>query len=132
MKSLKLLLATLILGSSSLALAEPIVRDHRTPSQSDYGYYDDDRYDGRQLQQDSRINQFRFRRIAPITLANNLELDLRNPAYLQLGNGIKRLRFDADEGRAFIHSVVLVYSNGAMQTIDVRNRVTSRSMPLTI
>ena len=136
MKSLKLLLATLILGSSSLALAEPLVRDHRTPAQHDYSYYDNDRvdhrYDGRQLQPDSRIERFRFRRIAPVTLASNLELDMRHPAYLQLGNGIKRLRFDADEGRAFIHSVVLVYSNGATQTIDVRNKVTNRSMPLTI
>jgi hypothetical protein len=132
MKSLKLLLATLILGSSSLALAKPIVRDHREQRPLPSYYEDNAVVRDHRLEQDSRLNHFRIRRVAPITLASNLELDLRNPAYLQLGNGIKRLRFDADEGRAFIHSVVLVYSNGAMQTIDVRNRVTSRSAPLTI
>jgi hypothetical protein len=45
---------------------------------------------------------------------------------------MRRLRFDADEGHAYIHSIILTYSNGAQQTIDVRQRVTSRSMPLTV
>jgi hypothetical protein len=70
--------------------------------------------------------------MGPITLATDLEVDLRPPAYLQLGNGIRQLRFDADEGHAYVHSIVLVYANGAMQTVDVRQRVTSRSAPLTL
>jgi hypothetical protein len=132
MKSLKVLITTLILGSSTLALAEPVVRDHRS---HDFAYdntrYDDARYDDRQLQRDPRLERIRFRRVAPVTLATNMEVTLRRPAFLQL-NGMRRIRFDADEGHAYIHSIILTFSNGAQQTIDVRQRVTSRSMPLTV
>jgi len=110
MKSLKILITTLILGSSTLALAQP----------------NDFRYEGRRFDE-----HFRSRRIAPVTLANNMEVSLRRPAFIQL-SGMRRLRFDADEGHAYIHSVILTFSNGAQQTIDVRQRVTSRSMPLTV
>lgn len=113
MKSLKILVTTLILGTSSLALAQPIIRDHRR-ADSDY-----------------RFEARRFRRIAPVTLATNMEVTLRRPAFVSL-NGMTKLRFDADEGHAYIHSIVLRFSNGAQQTIDVRKRVTSRSMPLTV
>ena len=103
MKSLKILITTVILGTSSLALAQPFERDHRE-----------------------------HHRIAAITLANNLEIGMRQPAYLSLNGSVQRLRFDADEGHAYIHSIVLVYANGSTRTMDVRQRVTSRSMPLTI
>jgi hypothetical protein len=123
MKSLKILVTTLILGTSSLALAQPIVRDHRL----------EDRYDDRRIESDSRVERFRFHRMrtAPVTLAQNMEVTLRRPAFLSL-NGVTKLRFDADEGHAYIHSIILTFSNGAQQTVDVRQRVTSRSMPLTV
>ena len=137
MKSLKILVTTLILGTSSLALAEPIVRDHRSDDRFDDRYYDnnryDDRFDGRRIESDQRVERFRFRRMrtAPVMLAQNMEVSLRRPAFLSL-NGMTKLRFDADEGHAYIHSIILTFSNGAQQTIDIRQRVTSRSMPLTI
>jgi hypothetical protein len=131
MKSLKILVTTLILGTSSLALAQPIVRDHRSDDRFDNR--NDDRFEGRRIESDSRVESFRFRRMrtAPVTLAQNMEVTLRRPAFLSL-NGMTKLRFDADEGHAYIHSVILTFSNGAQQTIDVRQRVTSRSMPLTV
>lgn len=135
MKSLKILVTTLILGTSSLALAEPIVRDHRSEDRFDnrYDNRNDDRFEGRSVESDVRAERFRMRRMrnAPVTLAQNMEVTLRRPAFISL-NGMSKLRFDADEGHAYIHSVILTYSNGAQQTIDVRQRVTSRSMPLTI
>jgi hypothetical protein len=135
MKSLKILVTTLILGTSSLALAEPIVRDHRSDDRYDNRYDSryDDRFQGRRIEQDSRVEQFRFRRMrtAPVTLAENMEVTLRRPAFISL-NAMTKLRFDADEGHAYIHSIILTFSNGAQQTIDVRQRVTSRSMPLTV
>lgn len=133
MKSLKVLIATLILGSSSLALAEPIVRDHRSDRFDDQRFDDrsDDRYEARRIEPDMRVDRFRFRRMAPVTLASNMEVSLRRPTFINL-NGMRRLRFDADEGHAYIHSIILTFSNGAQQTIDIRQRVTSRSMPLTV
>jgi hypothetical protein len=135
MKSLKILVTTLILGTSSLALAEPIVRDHRSDDRFDERYDSryDDRFDGRRIESDQRVERFRFRRMrtAPVTLAENMEVTLRRPAFISL-NGMTKLRFDADEGHAYIHSIILTFSNGAQQTIDVRQRVTSRSMPLTV
>lgn len=136
MKSLKVLIATLILGSSSLALAQPVVRDHRSDSRFDDRFDDRDRYDDRtdnrnDNRQFDRGDRFRMRRMAPVTLASNIEVSLRRPAFINL-SGMRRLRFDADEGHAYIHSVILTFSNGAQQTIDVRQRVTSRSMPLTV
>ncbi|HTL37766.1 MAG TPA: hypothetical protein VL326_31760 [Kofleriaceae bacterium] len=133
MKSLKVLIATLILGSSTLALAEPMVRDHRSDSRFDERFDDRDRYDDRT---DNRTDPWsrdhlRMRRMAPVTLASNMEVSLRRPVFVNL-SGMRRLRFDADEGHAYIHSIILTYSNGAQQTIDVRQRVTSRSMPLTV
>jgi hypothetical protein len=144
MKSLKVLITTLVLGSSSLALAQPVIRDHRSDSRIEdrgdrFGDRSDGRLDGRSDRRfdgrfDSRFDgRSRFHRnTGPVVLANNLEVDLRRPAYLRLGNDIQRLRFDSDEGHAYIHSLVLVYSNGARRTIDVRQRVTSRSAPLTL
>jgi hypothetical protein len=60
-----------------------------------------------------------------------MEVSLRRPAFISL-SGMERLRFDSDEGHAYIHSIILTYANGGQRTIDIRQRVTSRSMPLTI
>lgn len=68
----------------------------------------------------------------PIKLADNLELGMRCPAFLSLSGGIQHLRLDADEGHAFIDSVILMFADGRSQTISVRQRVTSRSQPLTL
>ena len=141
MKSLNVLITTLVLGSSSLALAEPIVRDHRSDdryedrSDDRFGdrFGDRDRFQDRHLDRDERMERFHRNRMMPVRLADDLEVNMREPAFIQLGQGgIRQLRFDSDEGHAYIHSIVLVFSNGAQQSLDIRQRVTSRSMPLTI
>jgi hypothetical protein len=148
MKSLNTLLATLIIGSSSLAFAEPVVRDHRDFAGGTYDtvdHYNDHRWtDDRdhRPQDDDRFDRrgdydgyrMRFRRM-PVSLAQNLQLDMRNPAYISLdqrGGGIRRLRIDADEGRAFIDSVILRFADGSYQPISVRQRISGRSQPLTL
>ena len=114
MKMLKALVATAILGSSTLAAAQPVFRDHRYEDRDDYS------------------QQFRERRRGPIMLAQNLELDRRQPAFIRLDGRTSQLRFDADDGRVFIDSVVMTFANGQSQTISIRQRLNDRSQPLTI
>src|ERR1043165_1971767 len=107
MKSLKVLIATLILGSASLAFADPIVRDHRS----------DSRFDERRSDRfEQRLEARRFHRNQPVALASNMEINLRRGTFLSL-DAMQRLRFDSDEGHAYIHSIVLTYSNGAQRTL---------------
>jgi hypothetical protein len=122
MKMLKALVATAILGSSTLAVAQPVFRDHR------YEDRDENRYEDR----DGYSQQFRERRRGPVMLAQNLELDRRQPAFIRLDGRTSQLRFDADDGRVFIDSVVMTFANGQTQTISIRQRLNDRSQPLTI
>jgi hypothetical protein len=65
-------------------------------------------------------------------LAQNLELDRRQPAFIRLDGRTSQLRFDADDGRVFIDSVVMTFANGRTQTLSIRQRLNDRSRPLTI
>jgi hypothetical protein len=114
MKTLKALVATAILGSSTLAAAQPAFRDHR--------------YDNR----DEYSQRYRERRTGPIMLAQNLELDRRQPAFIRLDGRTSQLRFDADDGRVFIDSIVMTFANGQTQTLSIRQRLNDRTQPLTI
>lgn len=111
MKTLKALVATAILASSTLAAAQPAFRDHR---------YDD-----------HSSQRYRERR-GPIMLAQNLELDRRQPAFIRLDGRTSQLRFDADDGRVFIDSVVMRFADGRTQTVSIRQRLNDRSRPVTI
>jgi hypothetical protein len=111
MKTLKALVATAILGSSTLAVAQPMFRDHRYEDQSSQRYRE---------------------RRGPVMLAQNLELDRRQPAFIRLDGRTSQLRFDADDGRVFIDRVVMTFANGQSQTISLRQRLNDRSRPLTI
>jgi hypothetical protein len=126
MKMLKALIATAILGTSTLAVAEPLVRDHR-----DFGnsYYDDYRAPNTDRQS---FQRFRQQRRGPIMLAQNLELDRRQPAYVALDGRVSQLRFDADDGRVFIDSVIVMFDDGRSQTLDIKRRLNDRSQPLTL
>ena len=119
MKTLKALVATAILGSSTLAVAQPALRDHRE--------FNDDRYSDR-YENDHRFRQRR----GPVMLAQNLELDRRQPAFVRLDGRTAQLRFDADDGRVFIDSVVMTFADGRSQTMSIRQRLSDRSQPLTI
>jgi hypothetical protein len=111
MKTLKALVATAILASSTLAAAQPAFRDHRYEDQSSQRYRE---------------------RRGPVMLAQNLELDRRQPAFIRLDGRTSQLRFDADDGRVFIDRVVMTFANGQSQTISLRQRLNDRSRPLTI
>lgn len=131
MKMLKALVATAILGSSTLAAAQPVLRDHREfddRSGYDAQYNNDGRYDVDR----GEAQRFRERHRGPVMLARNLELDRRQPAFIRLDGRMSQLRLDADDGRVFIDSIVMTYADGQTQTISVRQRLNDRSQPLTI
>ena len=92
MKMLKALIATAILGTSTLAVAQPMLRDHR--DHSDTTYYTPN---GGGYERDRDVAQrFRQRR-GPVMLAQNLALDRRHPAFVQLDGRVSQIRFDADD-----------------------------------
>jgi hypothetical protein len=150
---MKALLALAILTTSSVALAQPMVRDHREPiagsaivsgsvtihpvdqrstltyaptTSYDHDHYDDsyDRYDDRP----------RFRR--GIVLASNATFvhdhhdHSVKPMYIALDRArdFTRLRLTRDNGRAFIDRVVVMYPNGRSRTITV-NQTLSAELP---
>lgn len=119
MKTLKALVATVILGSSTLAAAQPIMRGY-----DNSGRYDVDRGDAFRFRQQHRRGQ--------IMLAQNLELDRHRPAFVRLDGRTSQLRFDADDGRVIIDSIVMTFADGRSQTMTVRQRLSDRSQPLTI
>jgi hypothetical protein len=126
MKMLKALIATAILGTSTLAVAEPLVRDHR-----DFGNSYSDDYRAPRTDRQS-FQRFRQQRRGPIMLAQNLELDRRQPAYVALDGRVSQLRFDADDGRVFIDSVIVMFDDGRSQTLTINRRLNDRSQPLTL
>jgi hypothetical protein len=142
--SIKALLVTAILGSSTVALAQPVVRDHRDDSSYDNDYdrrvdesyrdrdqsYDD-RYD------DHRGDRSRFRR-RPVVLAQNVVLSSgrdQEPAFVQLDNrlrGISRLQLRLEEGRAYVDSVFVLFDDGHRESIAVDQMISPREPMLNI
>lgn len=119
MRSLKAIITTLILGSSTMAVAQPAIRDHRAPS----SYYNG-RHDGR--------------RMRPVTLASNRSLTAHERGELisldtRFGRGFQRVRIDGDlNGRTFIDSVVLRFANGRTRSVPVRQTLSRRNPSITI
>lgn len=154
---MKAIITLLIVGTSSLAAANPTsVRDHRTnlavPAQvltqapgyePQLRYRDrfdhDDRFDGNnRWYRDGRADRMRWRR--PVLLAQNVQLirrynrdhrPLRIDLDARVGN-LQKLRLDRDRGRMFIDSVVLVYADGHRQTVAVRRTLSARDPSIVI
>lgn len=127
--TLKAILASLILGSSSIALASPaapgvtvssvsygntVVRDHRFESppfaQPATYYRDRNQFNGRWMPPVSR----------PVTLAAGLRLAPNSQTEIKVGGQagtFTTLKLEATGGRSFIRQVYIMFENGQEQII---------------
>jgi hypothetical protein len=135
MKSLKAIITTLILGSSTVALAQPAARDHRDFSAGYYG--NASYYNGRDRDRDGIPDrrEMRWHRMRPQTLASNL--DLSRPQFLPLASrGVtlyNRIRLDGDlNGRTYIDSVMLRFDDGHTQIVSVKQMLSRRNPTIEI
>lgn len=126
---LKALITTLLLGSSSVALADTQIRDHRThtatatvvapaPVVTKPNIVVTNRLDGRV---DGRWNIVRRQPLTYVTLANNLALDGRALIRLQpMKRQFSKLELRAEgNGRTVVDKVIVHFANGRSQTIDL-------------
>jgi hypothetical protein len=120
MKKLAILVTSLVLGASSVALATPSatsayapsdIRDHRNPG---YG-------------------RWTPRPIAWSTLSSHSSLSARGRAVIDVSSRQRftKLQLDAN-GSMFVDKVMIVFGNGQTQTVNLDARLMSRSAPLTI
>ena len=131
---MKALITLILVGTSSVAFARPILVDHRdnnmtfAPPAPDRQYYPQD------------YNQpLRFR-LRPVTLAHHVSMmRQRNrdhrPLLIDIDSRmgtLKRLRFDRIEGRMHIEAIVVVLANGRTQTFEVNQVMSARDPSLTI
>lgn len=136
---LKALITTLILGSSSVALADTQIRDHRTPTHTiatttvvapapvvtKPTLVVTNRLDGRV---DGRWNIVRRRQpLTYVSLANNLALDGRaNIALKPTKRQFSKLELRAEgNGRTRV-KVIVFFGNGRTQTIDLDAKLHSK------
>lgn len=140
--SLKAIIATLVLGSSSVALASPAfgptagptVRDHRTqiapvPAATVVAQAD--------IRADIRWGRPRIRPMpvtyAPVTLADNLQLEGR--AFIKLApttRQFSKLELRTEQGRTSLDKVVIVFGNGRAQTINLDAKLSRKNPTLAI
>lgn len=114
---LKAAITTLLLGSASVAAADPV------------GSFYGDRVESR-FDHDSVDRRFGSNR-RPVLLADNVMLETRGrPQFIALDarQNIRRLRLDLQQGRAFVNSIHVVFDDGHRETIAV-NRMLSRRDP---
>jgi hypothetical protein len=118
MKSLQAIITTLILGSSTMAVAQPALRDHR---------------ESVAYREDARLHRTRS-----VTLASNMSLSARGRgAFVSLdtrfGSGFSRVRLDGDlNGRTFIDTVVLRFADGRTRAVSVRQVLSRRNPSITL
>ena len=138
--SLTKLVTLLILGTSSVALARPIVVDHRDDTMQFAPPPAQVRPDdNRQIYPQDYNRPMRFR-LRPVTLAHSVTLmrqrnrDQR-PLLIDVDSRtgtFKTLRLDRIEGRAFIDDIVVVLANGRSVTYNVNQQMSFRSPSITI
>ncbi|HEY5927006.1 MAG TPA: hypothetical protein VIV11_35205 [Kofleriaceae bacterium] len=118
---IKAILTTLLLGASSVAMAQPYPPHDYHPNQT----YSPDTGEWRA---DSRRGRFWRRQFV---LANDLTLVAdRQASFIRIDPRARvgRLRLELESGRAFIDSVFVTYADGRQQTVVVR-RMISPGMP---
>lgn len=154
--SLKTIITTLILASSSVALAQPMVRDHRDTDtitisgglQASAGLsatasyapgFVDSRYDGRH--DHSRWNAGYWRRHADrfsreVMLAPAAQMSLTNDgnAWHAIDTKLRvmSLQLDGLGGTQYINYLVLHLADGTDQTVSVRRQLDARHQKLTV
>jgi len=155
---MKTMFALLILGSSSVALARPITQDDYRDTYQDHrdDTYRDHRDDDQPFVRDHRddqiapapVQQYQLRPVdearwqrfnRPIVLANDVNLmRQRNRDHRPLRIDIDarmrltKLRLDREEGRAYIDSAVITFSDGHQQTVELHQMLSARSPSLLI
>jgi hypothetical protein len=126
---MKALLTLLILGTSSVALAQPAPPpsyDHRYDQTYERSY-------DRQARWDDRFDRGRFR--APIMLAPSVTISGRwnqqlAPTLVEFKNqrvvGLRRMQFDSQGGRMYLDTVVIHFADGRIQTVRPHQTLSQR------
>lgn len=130
---MKALITFLILGTTSLAAANPGPRDARY-SQVQYS----DRYDRAHWYRDGRPDRMRWRR--PVLLAQNVQMIARHhrddrPVRVNLDprvGSLDKLRLDHEAGQMFVRSIVVTYADGSRQTFRVNRSLSPRDRSIVI
>lgn len=140
--SLKTLITVLVLGSSSVALADhtqlapPPPAPHQAPM-SPQAYQDHD-FNARDHYMPGRWG----RRPMSMLIASNVQLTSgfrdhrgQRPLWIDIDErmgGFSKLRFDLGSGYAHINTVVVMLSNGTSRTYQVNQSLSYRSPSITI
>jgi hypothetical protein len=104
--NIKAIVTTLILGSSSLALAAPTVRDHRAPAPAFQPTY-----------------QAPYRpaprpMIRPVVLKNDARVQGRDVIRVNNTRAFTKLELRSQSGRTQLDKVLITFGNGQSQVID--------------
>lgn len=143
--SLKALITTLVIGSSSVALAAPTVRDHRT---TDYSPTIDHRNAiDIHASADIRFQQ-RQRPVRPmppvytppvyvaptwVTLANDMQVNGRTSIKVApTERQFTKLELRAEQGNTSIDKVMIVFGNGRSQVVDLKTKLGKRDSRVSI
>ena len=130
---MKALLTLLILGTSSVALAQPAPPpsyDHRYDQTYERSY---DRSYDRQARWEDRFDRSRFR--APVMLAPEVTISGRwnqqlAPTLVEFNNqrvtGLRRMQLDSQGGRMYLDTLVIHFADGHHQDIRVHQTLSLR------
>jgi hypothetical protein len=112
--NIKAIVTTLVLGSSSLALAAPTVRDHRVDAPA---------YQPTYQPTYQATNEAQFRpaprpMIRPVVLANNARVQGRDVIRVNHTRAFTKLELRSQSGRTQLDKVLITFGNGQSQVID--------------
>lgn len=136
----KALITALIIGSSSVALAYPDVRDHRQDDDKVLHDHSTGQYVTVPTR-DDRPMPWRWGN-RQITLADNVSITSgfrdhrgQRPLFIDVNGrmaNLSKLRLDLSAGRTYIDSIVVMLPNGTSRTYSVKQMLSFRSPSLTI
>lgn len=104
--NIKAIVTTLILGSSSLALAAPTVRDHRTPAPAFQPVYQ------------APVRPAPRPMIKPVVLKNDARIQGRDVIRVNTTRAFTKLELRSQSGRTQLDKVLITFSNGQSQVVD--------------
>jgi hypothetical protein len=130
--SLKALITTLVIGSSSVALAAPTVgptvRDHRNAL--DYHTTAGIQFQGPPARP---VRPIRPAPLTWVTLANNMQVAGRTSIKVApTARQFTRLELRAQQGNTSIDKVTIVFGNGRSQVVDLNRKLSKRDSTLSI
>lgn len=139
--SLKALITTIVLGTSSVALAAPVVRDHRTPAPTPVATIDH-----RNTIDINASAELRFGRpgyyptpapmpptLSWISLANDAKVSGRTAIRVPQGTrAFTKLELRAQQGNTQIDRVLITFGNGQTQTVELNKRLSKFQSAISI